>query len=145
MKAVNTALFGATWWPFASFEALRIATYLGSWVGSKNQTRLSGNITDITVQLFAWDDGAISFDLELDDSMLIQICRNRFRRILFSCFRPWCRSSISQRDCILHTPIFSGWFERTIDLDDGQPDHHKFQDYWRRDSYFEYSWWLKHS
>lgn len=37
MKAADAALFGASWWPYASFEKLRIATYLSIW-------------------LFAWDD-----------------------------------------------------------------------------------------
>ena len=33
MKAVNTALFGASWWPYASFDSLKIATDLSIWVG----------------------------------------------------------------------------------------------------------------
>lgn len=32
MKAANAALFGSLWWPYASFETLRIATYLSIWV-----------------------------------------------------------------------------------------------------------------
>jgi hypothetical protein len=28
MKAADAALFGASWWPYADFETLRIATYL---------------------------------------------------------------------------------------------------------------------
>ena len=32
MRAADTALFGASWWPYASLEPLRIATYLSIWV-----------------------------------------------------------------------------------------------------------------
>ena len=32
-KETDIGLFGASWWPYASFEALRIATYLSIWVG----------------------------------------------------------------------------------------------------------------
>ena len=32
MKAVNAALFGASWWPYASFDTLEITTYLSIWV-----------------------------------------------------------------------------------------------------------------
>ncbi|CAG8949918.1 hypothetical protein HYFRA_00004248 [Hymenoscyphus fraxineus] len=37
MKAAKAALFGASWWPYADFDTLRVATYLSIW-------------------LFAWDD-----------------------------------------------------------------------------------------
>ena len=33
MKAADAALFGASWWPYASYDTLRIATYLSIWVG----------------------------------------------------------------------------------------------------------------
>ena len=33
MKAADAALFGASWWPYASFDTLKIATYLSIWVG----------------------------------------------------------------------------------------------------------------
>jgi hypothetical protein len=32
MRAADAALFGASWWPYASFETLKIATYLSIWV-----------------------------------------------------------------------------------------------------------------
>lgn len=32
MKAANAALFASSWWPYASFETLRIAAYLSIWV-----------------------------------------------------------------------------------------------------------------
>ena len=32
MKAYDISLFGASWWPYASFERLQIATYLSLWV-----------------------------------------------------------------------------------------------------------------
>lgn len=32
LKAADFGLFGATWWPRASFERLKIATYLAGWV-----------------------------------------------------------------------------------------------------------------
>lgn len=32
MKAADAALFGASWWPYASYETLKIATYLSIWV-----------------------------------------------------------------------------------------------------------------
>lgn len=32
LKAADYGLFGAMWWPYASFERLCIATYLGIWV-----------------------------------------------------------------------------------------------------------------
>ena len=32
LKAFDFALFGATWWPHASLERLRIVTYLVTWV-----------------------------------------------------------------------------------------------------------------
>lgn len=58
MKAADAALFGASWWPYASFEKLRIATYLSIWVRRAvllfmfyMQSRLTA------IQLFAWDDG----------------------------------------------------------------------------------------
>ena len=35
MLKADYALFGATWWPQASFERLRIATYLSLWVRVK--------------------------------------------------------------------------------------------------------------
>ena len=36
MKAADAALFGASWWPYASFETLKFATYLSIWVGVKH-------------------------------------------------------------------------------------------------------------
>ncbi|PQE20236.1 Terpenoid synthase protein [Rutstroemia sp. NJR-2017a BBW] len=42
MKAADTALFSATWWPYADFEALRTVTYL-------------------SIRLFAWDDDSCEF------------------------------------------------------------------------------------
>ncbi|KAI0143932.1 terpenoid synthase [Hypoxylon sp. NC0597] len=44
LKASNIALFGATWWPYASYEALEIVTCLSIW-------------------LFAWDDEMDSLEL----------------------------------------------------------------------------------
>lgn len=32
LKTADFGLFGATWWPEASWERLRIATYLAAWV-----------------------------------------------------------------------------------------------------------------
>lgn len=32
LKAADFGLFGATWWPRASFERLRICTFLATWV-----------------------------------------------------------------------------------------------------------------
>jgi hypothetical protein len=32
MKATKVALFTSSWWPYASFDTLRIATYLSIWV-----------------------------------------------------------------------------------------------------------------
>lgn len=32
LKAADFGLFGATWWPQASMERLRIVTYLATWV-----------------------------------------------------------------------------------------------------------------
>lgn len=32
LKTTDLGLFGATWWPHASFERLKIATYLVGWV-----------------------------------------------------------------------------------------------------------------
>ncbi len=32
LKDADFGLFGATWWPRASFERLKIATYLAGWV-----------------------------------------------------------------------------------------------------------------
>ncbi|OTA96441.1 hypothetical protein M434DRAFT_8886 [Hypoxylon sp. CO27-5] len=43
LKASNIALFGATWWPYASYEALEIVTCLSIW-------------------LFAWDDETDSLE-----------------------------------------------------------------------------------
>ncbi|KAI2638861.1 terpenoid synthase [Hypomontagnella submonticulosa] len=37
LKKTNIAFFGASWWPFAPYDALRVGTHLGMW-------------------LFAWDD-----------------------------------------------------------------------------------------
>jgi hypothetical protein len=37
MKAVNAALFGSSWWPYASFETLQIGTYLSIWVRIQDQ------------------------------------------------------------------------------------------------------------
>ena len=34
MKKTKAALFGASWWPYASYEELRIATYLSIWASS---------------------------------------------------------------------------------------------------------------
>jgi hypothetical protein len=31
-KATKGALFASLWWPYASFDTLRIATYLSIWV-----------------------------------------------------------------------------------------------------------------
>ena len=37
LKAADFGLFGATWWPFASLDRLRVVTRLSSWVrASKN-------------------------------------------------------------------------------------------------------------
>ncbi|KAL8908996.1 MAG: hypothetical protein Q9207_000447 [Kuettlingeria erythrocarpa] len=44
MRLADPALFGASWWPYASFECLRFATLLSIWV-----------------QLFAWDDDSTEF------------------------------------------------------------------------------------
>ena len=32
LKAAAPATFGASWWPYASYNELRVATYLGIWV-----------------------------------------------------------------------------------------------------------------
>jgi hypothetical protein len=32
LKAADFGLFGATWWPEADWERLKIATYLATWV-----------------------------------------------------------------------------------------------------------------
>lgn len=32
LKAADFGLFGATWWPRASFERLRIVTFFATWV-----------------------------------------------------------------------------------------------------------------
>ncbi|OTA70327.1 terpenoid synthase [Hypoxylon sp. EC38] len=50
LKASNIALFGATWWPYASYEALEIVTCLSIW-------------------LFAWDDetDSLEFSTVIDD------------------------------------------------------------------------------
>ncbi|KAI0383154.1 terpenoid synthase [Hypomontagnella monticulosa] len=43
LQKTNIALFGASWWPFAPYDALRIGTHLGMW-------------------LFAWDDETDSIE-----------------------------------------------------------------------------------
>ena len=32
MKAADAAWFGASWWPYADYQRLRIATFLSMWV-----------------------------------------------------------------------------------------------------------------
>lgn len=34
LKAADFAYFGATWWPQARYDRLRIVTFLAIWVGS---------------------------------------------------------------------------------------------------------------
>lgn len=36
LKAADFALFGASWWPRASYERLRIVTFLITWVSNQN-------------------------------------------------------------------------------------------------------------
>ncbi|KAJ8131819.1 hypothetical protein O1611_g1801 [Lasiodiplodia mahajangana] len=52
MKASNIGLFAASWWPYASFEALRVVASFSAW-------------------LFAWDDGVLT---RLDKST--DLCAN---------------------------------------------------------------------
>ena len=56
MKAADFGLFGASWWPYASFEALKISTLLVIWVRSLLLEIKPGTLTE-AVQLFIWDDG----------------------------------------------------------------------------------------
>lgn len=41
MRKVNAALFGASWFPYASFETLKVATLLSIWVIKLPQTQVS--------------------------------------------------------------------------------------------------------
>ncbi|KAL9003529.1 MAG: hypothetical protein Q9188_003615 [Gyalolechia gomerana] len=34
IRQADPALFGASWWPYASYEALKMATYLSIWISS---------------------------------------------------------------------------------------------------------------
>jgi len=57
MKAADAASFAASWWPYASFETLRIATYLSIWVCI---SVVLFNIVLVClpyIKLFTWDDG----------------------------------------------------------------------------------------
>ena len=64
LKAADFAYFGATWWPRARYERLRIVTFLAIWVGgfhiavNKDLAK-----TDFIPQLFVWDDGRASCSL----------------------------------------------------------------------------------
>lgn len=60
MRLADAALFGASWWPYAPFEQLRMATYLSIWVckemipvSLKPKPQLNSS------QLFAWDNGEV--------------------------------------------------------------------------------------
>lgn len=57
MKAANAALFGASWWPYGSYETLKIATYLSIWVWLTPSSRMYEAIWLTSNQLFVWDDG----------------------------------------------------------------------------------------
>lgn len=42
LKAADFGLFGATWWPEARWERLRIATYLATWVRARSRRPKGG-------------------------------------------------------------------------------------------------------
>ena len=59
LKRGDYGLFGASWWPFASLQRLRIATYLALWVRDMLRALVKiilCSFTDLE-QLFMWDDG----------------------------------------------------------------------------------------
>ena len=57
MKAADAASFAASWWPYASFETLRIATYLSIWVCISVDFSFIALVCLPEVKLFTWDDG----------------------------------------------------------------------------------------
>ena len=93
-KSIDTPFFGATWWPYASDDALRVSTYLSIWV----RLHLSLLIEHILISYIhsclpgmtvSW------FDPALGDSHILT-CRDRFRTIQLTCIRVQQSSTISR-------------------------------------------------
>ena len=60
LKAADFGLFGATWWPRASLERLRIVTYLAIWVRTQpGDMWLPKLRIKLLFQLFTWYDGKV--------------------------------------------------------------------------------------
>jgi hypothetical protein len=56
MKLADAALFGSSWWPYASFEDLCVVTHLSTW-------------------LFAWDDGKQSAIMQFQLQSVLMLNR----------------------------------------------------------------------
>ena len=58
MKESGIALFSGSWWAYAPFDALRVATQLSIWVSSVGLTYgFYIGFANSSTKLFAWDDG----------------------------------------------------------------------------------------
>ena len=55
-KTTDFALFGITWWPHASYQCLKIITFLTAWV-SPSVLQITIIVENGNLQLFIWDNG----------------------------------------------------------------------------------------